>query len=98
MQKVLFIDRDGTIIHEPEDFQIDSFEKLKFIPGAISNLAGIAAETDFVLVMVTNQDGLGTKPFPEKKFWPSQNFMLEVLKNEGVDFKDIFIDRSFAKD
>jgi imidazoleglycerol-phosphate dehydratase/histidinol-phosphatase len=97
MQKVLFIDRDGTIIHEPEDFQIDSFEKLRFIPGAIGNLAKMAQEMEYRFVIVTNQDGLGTKSFPEKKFWPAQNFMLEVLKNEGIVFKDIFIDRSFAK-
>jgi imidazoleglycerol-phosphate dehydratase/histidinol-phosphatase len=98
MQKVLFIDRDGTLIHEPEDFQIDSYEKLRFIPGVITYLSRIVAETDFVLVMVTNQDGLGTKAFSERKFWPAHNFMLEVLQNEGIVFKDIFIDRTFAKD
>ncbi|MDB5226780.1 MAG: bifunctional histidinol-phosphatase/imidazoleglycerol-phosphate dehydratase [Bacteroidota bacterium] len=98
MYKVLFIDRDGTLIHEPEDFQIDSFEKLRFIPNVIYYLSKIVRETDYILVMVTNQDGLGTKSFSEKKFWPAQNFMLEVLKNEGIVFKDVFIDRSFAKD
>ena len=81
MQKVLFIDRDGTIIHAMEDFQIDSYEKLRFIPKAITYLAKIAHELDYALVMVTNQDGLGTKPFPKKKFWPAQNLMLHVLEN-----------------
>ena len=86
MKKVLFIDRDGTIIREPDDFQVDSLEKLRFVPGAISSLAKIARETDFELVMVTNQDGLGTDSFPEKDFHPSQNFMLQTLADEGVEF------------
>ena len=94
MKKVLFIDRDGTIIAEPEDEQVDSFEKLTFLPGAISSLSKIAKETDFELVMVTNQDGLGTKSFPEDTFWPVQNKMLEILKGEGVLFAEIFIDRT----
>ncbi|HLN21347.1 MAG TPA: bifunctional histidinol-phosphatase/imidazoleglycerol-phosphate dehydratase HisB [Bacteroidales bacterium] len=94
MKKVLFIDRDGTILIEPQDEQIDSFAKLTFLPGAITNLAKIAAETDFELVMVTNQDGLGTGSFPEETFWPAQNKMLEILKGEGVVFKEIFIDRT----
>ncbi|NOT49347.1 MAG: bifunctional histidinol-phosphatase/imidazoleglycerol-phosphate dehydratase HisB [Acidobacteria bacterium] len=98
MQRVLFIDRDGTIIREPEDHQVDSFEKLRFLPGAITNLARIVSETDFVLVMVTNQDGLGTDVFPESDFLPVQNLMLETLSGEGVEFADIFIDRSFAKE
>ena len=70
MKKVLFIDRDGTLIFEPEDFQIDAFEKLKFLPGVISNLGKIAREMDFELVMITNQDGLGTESFPKKHFIP----------------------------
>jgi imidazoleglycerol-phosphate dehydratase/histidinol-phosphatase len=94
MKKVLFIDRDGTIIFEPPDEQIDSLEKLTFIPGAISNLSKIARELDYELVMVTNQDGLGTPSFPENTFWPVQNKMLEILKGEGVSFSEIFIDRS----
>jgi imidazoleglycerol-phosphate dehydratase/histidinol-phosphatase len=94
MKKVLFIDRDGTIIAEPQDEQVDSFEKLSFLPGAISCLSKIAKETDFELVMVTNQDGLGTKSFPEDTFWPVQNKMLDILRGEGVVFSEIFIDRS----
>jgi imidazoleglycerol-phosphate dehydratase / histidinol-phosphatase len=94
MKKVLFIDRDGTILTEPEDEQVDSFEKLIFLPSAISCLSKIAKETDFELVMVTNQDGLGTDSFPENTFWPVQNKMLEILKGEGVSFAEIFIDRS----
>lgn len=97
MQKVLFIDRDGTLIHEPEDFQIDSFEKLRFIPNVITWLSRIAHETDYILVMVTNQDGLGTRAFSEKKFWPTHNLMMHVLQNEGIIFRDVFIDRSFAE-
>ena len=77
-KKVLFIDRDGTIIKEPEDFQIDSFEKLEYLPNAISNLARIAKELNFELVMVSNQDGLGTDSFPEDTFWPVQNMILKT--------------------
>lgn len=94
MKKVLFIDRDGTIIAEPQDEQVDSFEKLTFLPGAISCLSKIAKETDFELVMITNQDGLGTTSFPEDAFWPVQNKMLEILRGEGAVFAEIFIDRS----
>lgn len=94
MKKVLFIDRDGTILTEPEDEQVDSFEKFSFLPGAITSLSKIAAETDYELVMVTNQDGLGTKSFPEDTFWPVQNMMLQILKGEGVSFAEIFIDRT----
>lgn len=94
MKKVLFIDRDGTIIIEPQDEQIDSFEKLTFLPGAISNLSRIARETDYEIVMVTNQDGLGTESFPEDTFWPVQEKVLEILKGEGVIFSEIFIDRT----
>ena len=98
MKRILFIDRDGTIIAEPEDEQIDSFEKLEFLPGAISNLARIASELDFLLVMVTNQDGLGTDSFPSDTFWPAHNLMLSVLSGEGIKFHEILIDDSFPAD
>lgn len=95
MKRVLFIDRDGTLIIEPPDEQIDSLEKLEFYPGVISWLSKIASEGDFELVMVTNQDGLGTEKFPEETFWPAHNKMLKTLENEGITFSKIFIDRSF---
>ncbi|HLT06193.1 MAG TPA: bifunctional histidinol-phosphatase/imidazoleglycerol-phosphate dehydratase HisB [Cyclobacteriaceae bacterium] len=96
MKKVLFIDRDGTIIKEPPtDFQVDSLEKLEFVPRAISNLRKIAEETDYELVMVTNQDGLGTDSFPEDTFWPAQYKMLKTLEEEGIIFAAIHVDRSF---
>ncbi|WP_114751150.1 bifunctional histidinol-phosphatase/imidazoleglycerol-phosphate dehydratase HisB [Pleomorphovibrio marinus] len=95
-KKILFIDRDGTIIKEPKtDFQVDSLEKLEFLPKAISNLRRIAEETDFLLVMVTNQDGLGTDSFPEETFWPAQYKMLKTLEQEGVIFHAIHIDKTF---
>lgn len=96
MKKVLFIDRDGTLIFEPEDFQIDSFEKLKFQPFVFSALSKIANELDYELVMVSNQDGLGTESFPENTFYPVQNFILQTLESEGIKFADIFIDRTFG--
>lgn len=96
MKKVLFIDRDGTIIKEPPtNFQIDSLEKLEFIPGAISNLRKIAQEMDYELVMVTNQDGLGTDSFPMEDFWPAQYKMLRILEGEEIIFSAIHIDKSF---
>ena len=95
MKKVLFIDRDGTLIIEPPDEQIDSLEKLEFYPGVFTWLSKIASETDYELVMVTNQDGLGTKSFPEDTFWPAQNKMTKAFENEGVLFSKTFIDRSF---
>jgi len=98
MKKVLFIDRDGTIIREPHDFQVDVLDKLRFLPGAIANLARIAASTDYALVMVTNQDGLGTESFPESAFWPAQNMVIETLAGEGVNFDDVFIDRTWPED
>jgi imidazoleglycerol-phosphate dehydratase / histidinol-phosphatase len=98
MKKILFIDRDGTLIFEPTDFQIDSFEKLKFLPGVFTWLGKIAHELDYEFVMVTNQDGLGTDSFPENTFWPVQKFIIETLKAEGVVFSEICIDRSFEKD
>ncbi|MDW5288423.1 bifunctional histidinol-phosphatase/imidazoleglycerol-phosphate dehydratase HisB [Formosa sp. PL04] len=97
-QKVLFIDRDGTIIREPADEQIDGFEKLEFYPKVFQYLSKIAKELDFEIVMITNQDGLGTDVYPENTFWPVHNFILEAFKNEGVEFKEQFIDRTFAKD
>lgn len=96
MKKVLFIDRDGTLVYEPEDFQIDAFKKLKFLPGVITNLGKIARELDYELVMVSNQDGLGTESFPEAAFYPVHNFILQTLENEGVIFSEICIDRSFV--
>ena len=98
MQKVLFIDRDGTIILEPEDYQVDKLEKLEFYPEALFYLSKIAKELDYELVMVTNQDGLGTEVYPEDEFWPIQNFVVKTFENEGVKFSDILIDRTFAKD
>ncbi len=98
-KRVLFIDRDGTIIIEPPvDFQVDSLEKLSFYPRAITNLAKIQAMTNFEMAMVTNQDGLGTSSFPEDTFWPAQNKMLETLAAEGFVFDQIHIDRSFPED
>jgi imidazoleglycerol-phosphate dehydratase/histidinol-phosphatase len=98
MKKVLFIDRDGTIVIEPAGYQLDSLDKLEFYPKAFQYLAKIANELDYELVMVTNQDGLGTDSFPEETFWPTQNFILRAFENEGVLFDDIFIDRSFPAD
>ena len=95
MKKILFIDRDGTLINEPKDFQVDSFEKLSFKKSVLKYLSKISEELDFDLVMVTNQDGLGTKSFPEKEFWPVQNFIIKILENEGIYFKEILIDRTF---
>lgn len=96
MNKVLFLDRDGTLILEPEDYQIDSFEKLVFYPGVFQFLSKIVKELDYELVMITNQDGLGTEAFPEETFWPPHNKMLETFEGEGIVFKDVFIDRTFA--
>ena len=98
MKKVLFIDRDGTILTEPPDEQVDSFEKMVFLPSAISCLSLIAKETDFELVLVTNQDGLGTESFPEETFWPVQNKLLQILRGEGVVFREIFIDKTMPAD
>ena len=98
-KKVLFIDRDGTIVIEPPvDYQLDAFEKLEFYPKAIRNLYFIRQELDFEFAMVTNQDGLGTTSFPEDTFWPVHNLVLNTLRNEGVTFDEIFIDRSFPED
>ncbi len=95
MKRVLFIDRDGTLIQEPpEDFQVDSLDKLEFIPGVFRNLYFIKKYLDYELVMVTNQDGLGTASFPESDFWPVQQKMLKAFSNEGIQFDDILIDPS----
>eukprot|EP01093_Parvamoeba_rugata_P015376 TRINITY_DN5383_c0_g1_i1.p1 TRINITY_DN5383_c0_g1~~TRINITY_DN5383_c0_g1_i1.p1 ORF type:complete len:344 (+),score=92.92 TRINITY_DN5383_c0_g1_i1:180-1211(+) len=99
MKKVLFIDRDGTLAIEPPiDFQLDSLEKLEFYPGVFQWLSRIAKEFDYELVMVTNQDGLGTDSFPEDTFWPAQNKIIQAFKNEGVEFSEILIDKSFPED
>jgi imidazoleglycerol-phosphate dehydratase/histidinol-phosphatase len=95
MKRVLFIDRDGTLILEPPDEQIDSLEKLEYYPGVFTWLGKIARENHFELVMVTNQDGLGTERFPEATFWPAHERMLKTLQAEGITFSKIFIDRSF---
>ncbi len=96
MKKVLFIDRDGTLaIEPPVDYQLDSLEKLEFYPKAFQYMAKIAAELDYELVMVTNQDGLGTDSFPEDTFWPAQNKVIQAFENEGVVFSDVLIDRTF---
>ena len=97
MKKALFIDRDGTIIAEPADEQIDSLEKLAFVPGAISALKALTG-LGFDLVLATNQDGLGTPSFPEDTFWPAHNKMLATLGGEGVAFDDQLIDRTFEAD
>ncbi len=88
MKKVLFIDRDGTILVEPDDEQVDSFDKFSFMPGVIAALSGIYSELDYELVMVTNQDGLGTASFPENTFWPYQNKTIQILKGEGIIFSN----------
>lgn len=96
--RCLFIDRDGTILVEPADEQIDSFEKFHFVPGAIGALSFLRRHTDYRFVLVSNQDGLGTPSYPEADFWPTQNLMLDILCGEGVTFDDILIDRSFPAD
>ncbi|NCP21218.1 MAG: bifunctional histidinol-phosphatase/imidazoleglycerol-phosphate dehydratase [Flavobacteriales bacterium CG_4_9_14_0_2_um_filter_35_242] len=96
MKNILFIDRDGTLILEPADEQVDSLEKLEFYPEVFYYLKKIVAELNFELVMVTNQDGLGTDAYPESNFWIPQNFMLKAFKNEGINFSEILIDRTFA--
>ena len=98
MKKVLFIDRDGTLIKEPADEQIDSFEKLEFVEGMFRNLSFIRKNLDFEFVMVSNQDGLGTDSFPENTFWSVHNFILQTLKGEGVEFDNILIDNHFPAD
>ena len=99
MKKILFIDRDGTLIKEaPPAYQLDSFEKLEFYPDMFSWMRRIATELDFELVMVTNQDGMGTATFPEDSFWPVHNFVMKSLANEEINFTEVFIDRTFPKE
>jgi len=99
MKKALFIDRDGTLVIEPPvDYQLDSLEKLEFYPGVFQWLSKIVRELDYEIVMVTNQDGLGTDSFPEETFWPAQNKIIEAFENEGVVFNEILIDKSFPED
>ncbi len=95
MKKVLFIDRDGTLVIEPEDFQVDSLAKIVFYPRVFQYLSRIATELDYELVMVTNQDGLGTHSFPEEIFWPVHEKIVHAFRNEGIVFSEILIDRSF---
>jgi imidazoleglycerol-phosphate dehydratase/histidinol-phosphatase len=97
-KKVLFIDRDGTILEEPEDYQVDSFEKLSFVEGAISALSTVSSWNEYELVLVTNQDGLGTPAFPYEDFIGPHQLMLQTLRSEGVEFMDEYIDRSFPAD
>lgn len=98
MKKVLFIDRDGTLALEPENYQLDALDKLVFYPGVFQYLGRIAKELDYELVMVTNQDGLGTDSFPEDTFWPTHDFMMTALKNEGINFSEVLIDKSLPAD
>jgi len=99
MKKLLFIDRDGTLVLEPPvDYQLDSLEKLEFYPGVFQYLSRIVKELDYELVMVTNQDGLGTDSFPEDTFWPAHNKMMQAFTNEGIEFAAVYIDRSFPAD
>jgi imidazoleglycerol-phosphate dehydratase/histidinol-phosphatase len=96
MKKILFIDRDGTLVIEPaSNQQVDSLEKLEFYPGVFQYLSRIASELDYLLVLVTNQDGLGTASFPEESFWPAQEKIISAFRNEGIQFHEILIDRSF---
>jgi imidazoleglycerol-phosphate dehydratase/histidinol-phosphatase len=98
MQKILFLDRDGTLNLEPEDYQVDALSKVVFYPEVFQYLGRVARELDYELVMVTNQDGLGTDSFPEDTFWPAQNMIVDTLAGEGITFSEIIIDRTFAKD
>lgn len=95
MKKVLFLDRDGTLVLEPDDYQVDSLDKVEFYPQMFFYLSGIVRELDYELVMVTNQDGLGTESYPEDTFWPAHNMILRALENEGITFENVLIDRTF---
>jgi len=97
-QRILFIDRDGTLIEEPSDEQIDSFEKLKFVKDVMRNLGFIRKKLDFRFVMVSNQDGLGTDAYPEETFWPVHNFVMQTLEGEGITFDEQLIDRHTLAD
>lgn len=95
-KKILFIDRDGTLINEaPPTYQLDSFDKLSFYPHVFEYMTKIATELDYELIMVTNQDGMGTDAFPENSFWPLHNFVMKSFENENVFFKEVFIDRTY---
>ncbi|MDX8568700.1 bifunctional histidinol-phosphatase/imidazoleglycerol-phosphate dehydratase HisB [Elizabethkingia sp. HX XZB] len=98
MKKVLFIDRDGTLVLEPEDYQVDSFTKLEFYPKVFQYLSKIAKELDYELVMVTNQDGLGTDVHPEENFWPVHQFIIKALENEDIYFSEVLIDKTFPSE
>ena len=98
MKKILFLDRDGTLVLEPENYQLDSFDKLIFYPGVFNFLGKISKELDFELVMVTNQDGLGTPSFPEITFWPTHRFILKCFENEEIIFDDVYIDKTLPSD
>lgn len=95
MKKILFIDRDGTLVLEPHDYQVDAFDKIEFYPRVFYYLGKIARELDFELVMVTNQDGLGTPSLPEENFWGPHNLILKAFASEGIEFKEVIIDRTF---
>ena len=98
-KRILFLDRDGTLIKEPPDnYQVDSLEKLEFLPGVIGALRDISRHTDFLLVMITNQDGLGTDSFPEDTFWPPHNAMMKLFSSEGIEFENVYIDRTFKQE
>ena len=97
-KRVLFIDRDGTLVVEPENYQLDCLTKLEFYPKVFQYMSKIAKELDFELAIVTNQDGLGTDSFPEDTFWPTQNFIIKAFENEAIKFDEIFIDKSFPED
>ncbi len=98
MKRILFIDRDGTLVEEPHDEQVDALEKIRFTKGVFRNLSLLREKTDFLFVMVSNQDGLGTEAFPEDTFWPAHRFILQALEDEGVTFDEILIDRHFPED
>jgi imidazoleglycerol-phosphate dehydratase/histidinol-phosphatase len=98
MKRILFIDRDGTLVEEPHDEQVDALQKIRFTPGVFRNLGLLRKKTDFLFVMVSNQDGLGTSSFPEETFWPAHNFILQALEGEGITFDEILIDPHFPED
>ena len=98
MKRILFIDRDGTLVEEPHDEQVDALTKIRFTKGVMRNLGMLRQKTDFLFVMVSNQDGLGTPSFPEDTFWPAHNFILQTLSGEGITFDDILVDRHFPSD
>ena len=96
MNRILFLDRDGTIVLEPSDYKVDSHEKIVFYPEVFQWLGRIVRELDYELVMITNQDGLGSERLPEELFWPPHDFILRAFEGEGIVFKEVHIDRTFA--